>query len=833
MKSREVREAFISFFKSKGHTFAPASPVVPQNDPTILFTNAGMNQFKDVFLGTGTRPYTRAVNSQVCIRVSGKHNDLEDVGFDTTHLTLFEMLGNWSFGDYYKKESIEWAWELFTQVFKLPADKLYATVYKDDAESAELWKSITAIKPEHVLFFGNKDNFWEMGEVGPCGPCSELHLDRGPDACDKKGIDHVCEVNGTCTRYIELWNLVFIQYNRQADGTLIELPNKHVDTGAGLERLVAYLQGTTSNYETDLFKPILDHIVSITGIAYTGTPEGMPHRVMADHTRTITFAIADNVLPSNEGRGYVIRRLLRRALRYAAKLGIHRPILFELVDSVIDSLGDHFTHLAIRKDFIKTVVKSEEEQFLKTLEAGIGLFEQVSASLKTSGQTKMPGAEAFKLYDTYGFPLDLTQVMAKEVGLDVDDAEFTQCLDAQKKRSRDAYLASKNKQENTSETGDDDSDETSIRINQTLLSPNPPKTVPMGGEARIVTRAKDRVGMARHHTGTHLLQAALRDILGDHVYQAGSLVDTERLRFDFSHFQAVDVSSLKAIEDQVNAIIQQGIAVETFEKPIEEAKAMGAMALFGEKYDDIVRVVKIGETSMELCVGTHMANTKDIECFKIIQETAVAAGTRRIEALAGKSLVEAYDHACKAELLNKIQAKSPQIEQFLTALTQCGITQADPRVSLEGLSYSELDIEDKRLTECVKSLEKQWEAVLASQAAEQAKTLVTLVNMGKTVSFILSELPQASIQYARTLADAVTHSRNDVVVVLAFTQEGKSGVLVKCGPGVSGSIKATDYLEVLTRVAGGKGGGKPQLAQAGGIDSAKIGEAFEALREVL
>ncbi len=833
MKSREVREAFISFFKSKGHHFAPASPVVPQNDPTILFTNAGMNQFKDVFLGTGTRPYSRAVNSQICIRVSGKHNDLEDVGFDTTHLTLFEMLGNWSFGDYYKKESIEWAWELFTTVFKLPADKIYATVYKDDAESAELWKKLTAINPEHVLFFGNKDNFWEMGEVGPCGPCSELHLDRGPDACDKKGTDHVCEVNGVCNRYIELWNLVFIQFNRSKDGTLEELPNKHVDTGAGLERLVAYLQGTTSNYETDLFKPILDHIVSITGIPYQDGPDGMAHRVLADHCRTITFAIADNVLPSNEGRGYVIRRLLRRALRYAAKLGIHRPVLFELVDSVSDILGDHFTHITLRKDFIKTVVKSEEEQFLKTLQSGIKLFDDISSALIAANKKQIPGAEAFKLYDTYGFPLDLTQVMAKELGLGVDTDEFDRCLSEQKKRSRDAYLASKNKSESTVEgnIADDTSSEQDVALNATLLSPNPPKTVAMGGEARIVTAAKDRVGMARHHTGTHLIQAVLRETLGDHVYQAGSLVDVDRLRFDFSHFQAVDSHTLKTIEEKVNQIIKQAIPVETFEKPIDEAKAMGAMALFGEKYDDIVRVVKIGDASMELCVGTHVANTTDIQAIKIIHESAVAAGTRRIEALAGSAVIEAYQQSLIQDRLEKITSKYAQLETLLGALKAAGQDVKDPRVSLDGLTVTQLDAEEKRLVDVIKGFEKQQESLMAQQASQQAADLLSSTHQAKSGVFLVHHAQNQSVQYARLLGDAITQQRDDVVVVLAFSQQQTGGFLVKCGN--ASSAKATDVLSALTTVAGGKGGGKPQLAQAGGIDVSKIDLAFQHVLSIL
>ncbi|NBV83811.1 alanine--tRNA ligase, partial [bacterium] len=384
MKSSDIRQAFIDFFKSKGHTAVQSAPVVPQNDPTIMFTNAGMNQFKDVFLNVGARDYTRAVNSQPCIRVSGKHNDLEDVGADHTHLTLFEMLGNWSFGDYYKAEAIQWAWELFTDVFKLPADRLYATVYRTDDESETLWRTTTAIDPNHVVRFDEKDNFWEMGDTGPCGPCSELHLDLGPQACNKQGQPHDCNVNGDCTRYIELWNLVFIQYNRVDATTLEELPKKHVDTGAGLERIAAYLQGTHSAYATDLFVPLIQKIEAISGVPYTDDHRGMPHRVLADHVRTLSFAIADNVRPSNEGRGYVLRRLLRRASRYAKQLGINEPVIYRLVEPLIGTLGHHYDHITQRQSFIESMIKAEEESFLRTLESGIAIFGAVAESAGAS-----------------------------------------------------------------------------------------------------------------------------------------------------------------------------------------------------------------------------------------------------------------------------------------------------------------------------------------------------------------------------------------------------------------------------------------------------------------
>jgi len=411
MKANQVRQTFIDFFKSKEHHFAPPAPVVIYDDPTLLFTNAGMNQFKDMFLGTGKREYTRAVNSQASIRVSGKHNDLEEVGKDTYHFTLFEMLGNWSFGDYGKKEAIVWAWELLTEVYKLPKDKLYATVYKTDDEAALFWEDVTDINPAHILRFGAKDNFWEMGKMGPCGPSSELHIDRGQDACDRSHVDdHTCKVNGNCARYIELWNLVFIQQERLKNGQLKDLPQMHIDTGAGLERISAYLQGVVSAYETDLFKPILDKVVELSGQPYKDGPQGMPHRVMADHIRTLCFAISDNVMPSNEGHGYVLRRILRRAMRYASQLGFNEPVMYLLVEPVIEVMGGYFENLVSRKDFIETVIKAEEESFLKTLETGTQLFNQIVAEQTSHGEKLIGGEQAFKLYDTYGFPIDLTQI---------------------------------------------------------------------------------------------------------------------------------------------------------------------------------------------------------------------------------------------------------------------------------------------------------------------------------------------------------------------------------------------------------------------------------------
>ncbi|RMG68460.1 MAG: alanine--tRNA ligase, partial [Calditrichaeota bacterium] len=447
--SKEVRQEFIDFFRKYDHQFVPSSPVVPQDDPTLLFTNAGMNQFKDVFLGIGTRPYKRAVNSQKCIRVSGKHNDLEEVGHDTYHHTFFEMLGNWSFGDYFKKEAIAWAWELLTEVWKLPKQRLWATVFEGDPEdnlapdeeAEQLWKQVTDIRPQQVLRFGKKDNFWEMGDTGPCGPCSEIHIDLGPERCDRADEPgHVCAVNGGCARFIELWNLVFIQYNREPSGKLTPLPARHVDTGMGFERILAVLQGVNSNYDTDLFQPILQHIGRITGLDYrSATPDQqVAFRVIADHIRMLTFAITDGAIPSNEGRGYVLRRILRRAARYARKLDQHEPFIYQLVPTVVDIMGEAFPEVREKQNYVMEVIKSEEESFNKTLDRGLEIFAAMVRKLKSRKQTVFPGEEAFRLYDTYGFPLDLTRILAQEEGLTVDEAGFEREMEKQRTRARQA-----------------------------------------------------------------------------------------------------------------------------------------------------------------------------------------------------------------------------------------------------------------------------------------------------------------------------------------------------------------------------------------------------------
>jgi alanyl-tRNA synthetase len=727
--SNQIRQSFLDFFRSKGHTIVPSAPVVPQDDPTLLFTNAGMNQFKKIFLSLETRDYTRAADSQKVLRVSGKHNDLEEVGKDHTHHTFFEMLGNWSFGDYYKKEAIGWAWELLTGVWKLPQEKLYATVYVTDEESFGFWKNQAGIDPSHISRHGDKDNFWEMGETGPCGPCSEIHMDMGEGTCPKAGQDgHACGVNvDGCGRFVEIWNLVFIQYDRGADGILKELPSKHVDTGMGFERLVRVLQEKDSNYATDLLYPIIKQTGEISGKQYKPGPEGMSFRVIADHIRALVFTIGDGVLPSNEGRGYVIRRILRRAARHGRLLGLKQPFLYRLASTVIDIMGEAYPDIKQRHEHICMVIKTEEERFGETLDQGLKLFEdiinrkhlaiglrqKVRDTSRLAEDKIISGEDAFKLYDTYGFPLDLTQVMAEEQGFTVDSEGFQQAMTGQRERARAArgeisYTAAREVAypecvfvgynslvQKTKITGifvkELPIDQAGKGQTVDITLENTPFYGEGGGQAgdigflenpncRIkvlnavkafngstvhhaeivsgsvklrdeVTATVDqaaRLSTARHHTATHLLQAALQQIVGKHVQQQGSMVSPERLRFDFTHFAGLEQMQLDEVEHMVNRKIMDNLPVADEHMKLAEAQKTGAMALFGEKYGEEVRVIFCGDFSKELCGGTHVKNSGELGLFRIIKEEAIASGVRRIEAVAGEA---AYKLVKRDELL--------------------------------------------------------------------------------------------------------------------------------------------------------------------------------------
>jgi len=702
MTGAEIRASFLEFFRARGHDVVRSSSLVPEKDPTLLFTNAGMVQFKDVFLGLETRANPRAASAQRCLRLSGKHNDLDEVGRDTYHHTLFEMLGNWSFGDYYKREAIPWAWELLTREWQLPKDRLFATVFTTDDEAERFWRSETDIAPNHILRFGEKDNFWEMGDTGPCGPCSEIHIDRGAGSCDRQHVpDHRCGVNAGCARYMELWNLVFIQYNRTAGGVLEELRAKHVDTGAGLERLAAVLQNVPSNYDTDLLRSLIRFTEGHAKKRYGHDAEDdFAFRVIADHSRALSFMIADGVVPGNDGRGYVLRRILRRAARHARHLGFTDPFLWRVTEAVIESMGVAYPELVERRTHIEEVIRTEEERFVDTLDKGLTLLAQERRALRARGTTQLPGEVAFRLYDTYGFPLDMTEDILREDGIAVDTAGFDACMDEQRRRARDARKAGAEGgvahaafttrflgdriddaeseilalfrdghvhdevrsgdaiQLITAETpfygesggqvGDrgtiEAADGTLVEITDTQ-KPRADLTVHIGTVRRGALRRGQTVRLRidrtwrdatrLNHSATHIVHAVLRERLGTHVRQAGSLVAPDRLRFDFTHPMAIDDDTLVAIEEQTNAHIRANADVIVTEMGYDDAIKHGALAFFGDKYGDRVRVIQMGEFSTELCGGTHVRRTGDIGVFKLRAETSVAAGVRRLEAMTG------------------------------------------------------------------------------------------------------------------------------------------------------------------------------------------------------
>ncbi|HEX2261467.1 MAG TPA: alanine--tRNA ligase, partial [Candidatus Binatia bacterium] len=701
--------------------------MIPDKDPTLLFTNAGMVQFKNVFLGQERLPYVRATSSQKCLRISGKHNDLEAVGRDTYHHTFFEMLGNWSFGDYYKAEAIQWAWELLTKEWGLPKDKLWATVYLDDDEAEQLWAKISGLPTERIKRFGEKENFWEMGETGPCGPCSEIHLDRGAGACDMKGQPgHICQVNGDCARYIELWNLVFIQYNRNEDRSLSELPSKHVDTGMGLERITAVLQNVLSNYDIDFMRALTATTEKLTGKKYGVDPVAdISFRVIDDHARAVSFLLADGVMPSNEGRGYVLRRLLRRASRHGRLIGLQEPFLHEVAATVATVMGDAYPELRTEEQRIREVIRSEEERFGETLEKGLVLLENATSKLKQDKKTVLPGDVAFRLYDTYGFPLDLTEDILRADKMSVDQTGFEKLMEEQRTRGRDAretasmdakiqldrpvsfigydrldgesnilaiYGDGNGKPEAVEgeevdvitaetpfygESGGQVGDRGTIRtVRGDIMEvtdaqhPTPQLTVHRGrvkkgriqiGDAvQLAVDSKFRRRTALNHSATHILHAVLRRELGDHVRQAGSLVSPERLRFDFNHTGAIPEEKLAAIEAHVNRHVREDAGVSVQESSYEEAIRHGALAFFGDKYGDRVRVVKIGDFSTELCGGTHIQRSGEIGIFKLPFEGGVAAGVRRVEAFTGEGaldLIRSYEQKLK-EIANLVRGSA-------------------------------------------------------------------------------------------------------------------------------------------------------------------------------
>ena len=894
MSSSEIRQSFLDFFASKGHTIVPSASLVPADDPTLLFTNAGMNQFKNIFLGLEKREYTRAADTQKCLRVSGKHNDLEDVGYDTYHHTFFEMLGNWSFGDYYKKEAIAWAWELLTEVWGLPKGRLWVTVFKDDEgdlgtdeEAARYWREVTDIDPDHILYFGRKDNFWEMGETGPCGPCSEIHLDRGEEACDlRDDPNHVCAVNSGCRRFFELWNLVFIQYNKDENGVLHELSAKHIDTGMGLERIAAVLQGVLSNYDTDLFTPIMDRVQDMLGHTDDEREANIVgYRVIADHGRAVTFLIGDGVLPGNDGRNYVLRMILRRAARFGRKIGFKEPFLAEVAKVVIEIMGSYFTELKARREFILQTITQEEERFQHTLDVGLELLDELISDLSAQGKSVIPGDQAFKLYDTYGFPLDLTRDVAKERGFTVDEEGFLAALEKQRERARAAQqfvleveekletysrLLDELKQTKAlSETGvehvyaesteaqtkvvaimrdgqvvetAEEGNEVELVLTKTpfyvesggqvsdtgriirdgqwevavndVRQPLPGLIVHIGevvcGELRVgdmaqaVVDAERRMDIARNHTATHLLHNALRRVLGEHVQQAGSLVAPDRLRFDFTHATALSADELDRIQQLVNEAILADYPVHVVHTSYKEAIAQGAIALFGEKYGEQVRVLKIGDPhqpfSQELCGGTHVSHTSEIGPFYILSESSVGAGLRRIEAVTGRTA-------------QKLIQQRLRILDSIAASLGCSPDEVEQRIQA-------LQTELQQRKREVARLRRQL-------AQRDFETLLSRVQEVQGVKVLAAQVEAANMETLREMSDWFRDRIGSGVIVLGAVMDSRPGFVAAITPDlVERGLHAGQIVKRVAEVVGGSGGGKPTLAQAGGRDPSRIGDAL-------
>lgn len=879
--SSQIRNEFLQFFAEKEHAIVDSAPVVPKQDPTLLFTNAGMNQFKPIFLGEEKalnhdgKLWNRAADTQKCIRVSGKHNDLEEVGHDTYHHTLFEMLGNWSFGDYFKKEAIAWAWELLVDRWGMNPDRLYATVFGGDVEDGlpvdeeaiELWKSETSISHDHILKFGKKDNFWEMGETGPCGPCSELHIDLRSDE-ERTKEDGAKLVNMDDPRVMEIWNLVFIQFNRQSDSTLQTLPAQHVDTGMGFERVCAVLQGKTSNYDSDVFTPLLNEISKLAGIKYGNDEEkDIATRVIADHIRAVVFSIADGASPGNDGRGYVIRRIQRRAIRYGwDKLGFKEPFMFKLVNVLANQFKDVFPEVAAQQEYITNVVRAEEKSFLKTLGLGIDIFNEM-----LKGSKKLSGEDAFKLHDTYGFPIDLTQLMAREKGVNVDVEGFNKNMQEQKDRARAAgkfgvdqsqsgdWIELKESSSFEFVGYDDFEAETEItsyrkegekyalqlsitpfyaesggQVADTGLLTNGEEFIHildvkkvqgkfihyteklpenLNGSWTATININRRLEIQKHHSATHIAHAALRDVLGDHVAQKGSLVNEHHLRFDFSHFEAMTSEQLDEVEAQVNDKIQENIPLtEERNVPIEEAREKGAMMLFGEKYGDFVRVITFDEDySVELCGGTHVGATGEIGYFRFIHESSAAAGIRRIEAVVGKAADELIRN--EKHTIQSIKSSIGQTDNLIGSI--------------------------HRLQEEKKTLEKALEKLnLQNTGAKLDELIKSAESLNGSTSIVKGEIAGADMNVLKQLGyDALQKQSEKTVIVLGSKDEseGKVFLMVAVTDDLikEKGLKAGVLVGQLGRLVGGGGGGQPNLATAGGRNPEKLSEALEKVNEIV
>ncbi|MFE1701097.1 alanine--tRNA ligase [Escherichia coli] len=862
----EIRQAFLDFFHSKGHQVVASSSLVPHNDPTLLFTNAGMNQFKDVFLGLDKRNYSRATTSQRCVRAGGKHNDLENVGYTARHHTFFEMLGNFSFGDYFKHDAIQFAWELLTSEkwFALPKERLWVTVYESDDEAYEIWEKEVGIPRERIIRIGDNkgapyasDNFWQMGDTGPCGPCTEIFYDHG---------DHIWggppgspEEDGD--RYIEIWNIVFMQFNRQADGTMEPLPKPSVDTGMGLERIAAVLQHVNSNYDIDLFRTLIQAVAKVTGATDLSNKS---LRVIADHIRSCAFLIADGVMPSNENRGYVLRRIIRRAVRHGNMLGAKETFFYKLVGPLIDVMGSAGEDLKRQQAQVEQVLKTEEEQFARTLERGLALLDEELAKL--SGDT-LDGETAFRLYDTYGFPVDLTADVCRERNIKVDEAGFEAAMEEQRRRAREAsgFGADYNamiRVDSASEFKGYDHLELNGKVTALFVDGKAVDAINAGQEAVVVLDQTpfyaesggqvgdkgelkganfsfavedtqkygqaighigklaagslkvgdavqadvDEARRARirlNHSATHLMHAALRQVLGTHVSQKGSLVNDKVLRFDFSHNEAMKPEEIRAVEDLVNAQIRRNLPIETNIMDLEAAKAKGAMALFGEKYDERVRVLSMGDFSTELCGGTHASRTGDIGLFRIISESGTAAGVRRIEAVTGEGAIAT------------VHADSDRLSEVAHLLKGDSNNLAD---------------KVRSVLERTRQLEKELQQLKKQAAAQESANLSSKAIDVNGVKLLVSELSGVEPKMLRTMVDDLKNQLGSTIIVLATVAEGKVSLIAGVSKDVTDRVKAGELIGMVAQQVGGKGGGRPDMAQAGGTDAAALPAALASVK---
>ena len=871
-----IRESFLKFFESKGHTRVASSPLIPKDDPTLLFTNAGMVQFKNAFLGLENRGYTRAATCQKCARAGGKHNDLENVGVTARHHTFFEMLGNFSFGDYFKEEAIAWAWEYLTDVVRLPKENLWVTIYENDDEAFKIWHEKMKVPADRIVRMGEKSNFWMMGETGPCGPCSEILYDQGEGTgCGRPE----CDVHCDCDRHLEIWNNVFTQFDRDESGKLTPLAKPSIDTGMGLERLTAVIQGKKSNYDTDLFTPIIRFVEKVSGKTYGQNADNdISIRVIADHSRAVTFLIGDGITPSNEGRGYVLRRILRRAARHGKMLGINKPFLNETAQVVIDMMKDVYPDLVEKASFITKMILNEEQRFMETLDAGLRILNEETEALKKEGKKVISGALVFKLYDTYGFPTDLTADIVKRDGFTLDNEGFEKEMEAQRERARGAwkgsgeeavaecYLKASSSGITTEFCGYDKTKKDNAEIKAIFIDGKPVETasegqkaeivldntpfygeaggqtgdtgflkgsgfnftvedtkkpvenfivhkgivskgeIKVGAKAKLVVDEERRKAIAANHSGTHILQAALKAVLGDHIKQSGSQVTAEGLRFDFTHFSKISDEEMKRIEEIANDMIRKNVDVKTEVCALEDALKTGATAVFDEKYGATVRIVKMGKMSMELCGGTHVKRTGDIGLLKVLHESAIAAGVRRIEAVTGR---KAFKHFQKTDEELKRTAE----------LFKAG--------SFDVYDRAEKILKEKR------ELEKEIETLKGKLAAKDSGDLISQAKEINGVKVLATEVSITDVKTLRDFGDKLRDKLGSGVILLGSKAGEKVMLLCMVTKDLAGKYHAGNIIKELAPIVGGSGGGRPDMAQAGGSQPENLSKVFTALEKLL